>query len=210
MHAWIAKCSIGLGLTSLGLAAAVITLAGCTSDGHFQFLGYTTEPNYDPTIRTVYVSIAKNVTFRRELEDYLTRAVIREINAKPTGMRTVSSRDGADTELCLKVVTWRKGVIIPTPTNQVRQSELGLGIEVIWKDLRPGHVGDVLSNRRSALPQEPPLPGMEQRPPDLPYPVLLLPTVTYEPELGPSNATAEQQAIDRVAVQIVSMMEKSW
>ena len=31
-------------------------------------LGYTTQPNYDPAIHTVYVPIAQNATFRRGLE----------------------------------------------------------------------------------------------------------------------------------------------
>lgn len=204
MHAWIARCVLGLGVLT-----AAIVLAGCTSDGHFRFLGYTTEPPYDPSIRTVYVSMAKNITFRQEMEDYLTRAVIREINLK-TPMRTVSNRDCADTELTLKLVNWHKTVLIPSPTGQNRQAELGWGVEVVWKDLRPGHIGDVLSNAKSALPTQPPLPGMEQSPPRPAIPVLLLPTVTYEPELGPSNATAEQQAIDRVAVQVAAMMERPW
>jgi hypothetical protein len=204
MHAWIARASLGAGLLT-----AVVVLAGCTSDGHFSFLGYSTRPNYDPSIHTVYVAMAKNTTFRQELEDYLTRAIIREINLKTT-MRTVSNRDIADTELCLKLVSWRKTVVIPTPTNQARQAELGFGLEVIWKDLRPGHIGDVLSNRGPSQPQEAPLPGQAKPGPDLPMPVIVLPAVTYEPELGPSTATAEQQAIDRVAVQVASMMERSW
>jgi hypothetical protein len=193
----------------LGLLTAALCVAGCTSDGHFRFAGYTTEPNYDPSIHTVYVPIAQNTTFRRGLEFYLTQAVIREINGKTT-FRTVSCRDGADTELDLKIVTWRKLILIPTPTNQNRQSELGLGIEVYWKDLRPGRIGDVLSNRKPTITEQAPLPGVAELPPPNPLPVLLLPVATFEPELGGSNATAEQQVIDRTAVQIVSMMEKSW
>ena len=49
-------------------------MAGCTSDGHFRFAGYTTEPNYDPSIHTVYVPMAQNVTFRRGLEDAVVAA----------------------------------------------------------------------------------------------------------------------------------------
>ena len=45
------SCWIGLTLFT-----AALLLAGCTSDGHFRFLGYTTEPNYDSTIRTVYAA----------------------------------------------------------------------------------------------------------------------------------------------------------
>jgi hypothetical protein len=202
----IGNCWIGLAL----LAMALLT-AGCTSTGHMNIFGYTTEPNYDPSIRTVYVPIAQNTTMRRGLEFDLTMAVIREINSKPTGcMRTVSRPEGADTELDLKIVTWRKNLIIATPTNQNRQAEIGLGIEVVWKDLRPGLVGEILSNPKSTLAKEPPLPGQAVPPPAKAVPVLLLPVTTFEPELGGSNATAEKQAIDRVATQIVYMMEKSW
>jgi hypothetical protein len=195
---------IGLGLLALALA-----ITGCTSTGHLNIFGYTTEPNYDPSIQTIYVPIAQNQTLRRGLEFYLTEAVIREIGSK-TPFRIVSCREAADTELNLKIATWRKNMIITTQTNQVRQAEIGLGVEVVWKDLRPGKIGEVLSSPKATLPQEPPLPGVVQLPVAKAPPVLLLPVATYETELGGSNAAAEKQAIDRVAVQIVSMMEKSW
>jgi Lipopolysaccharide-assembly len=201
----IRTCWIGLTLLAMAMVAA-----GCTSEGHFRIFGYTTEPTYDPSIRTVFVPIAKNATLRRGLEFQLTMAVIREINSKPGYMRTVSCAEGADTELDLKIINWNKNVIIATPTNQVRQAQLGLGIEVVWKDLRPGKIGEVLSNPKSALAKDPPLPGQIATLPAKAIPVVLLPIATYEPELGGSNATAEQQLIDRVAVQIVYMMEKSW
>ena len=38
----------------------------------------------------------------------------------------------------------------------------------------------------------------------------ILATGRYIPELGESNATAEQQVVQKVAAQIVSMMEKRW
>jgi hypothetical protein len=204
MHKPIRSCGIGT-----ALLAAALAMAGCTSTGQFSILGYTTQPNYDPAIHTVYAPIAQNATFRRGLEFDLTQAVIREINSK-TPFRTVSCREGADTELNLKVMTWRKNLIIATPTNQNRQAEIGLGIEVVWKDLRPDRIGDILSNPKSTLSQEPPLPGQAPPPTGKTLPVLLLPVSTFEPELGGSNATAEKQAIDRVAVQIVYMMEKGW
>jgi hypothetical protein len=193
----------------LALLAAALAVAGCTATGQLNFLGYTTEPNYDPSIRTVYVPRAQNLTFILGLEDYLTRAVIREIMSK-TPFQIASCRETADTELDLKITTWRKSVIIPTQTNQVRQAELGLGIEVVWRDLRPGKLGEILSNPKGTLSQEPPLPGMEPTAPGKALPVLLLPVANYEPELGGSNAVAQKVAIDRVAVQIVSMMEKGW
>lgn len=200
----IRSCWIGLAM----LATAVV-VAGCTSTGQFNFLGYTTAPPFDTSIHTVYVPMATNITLRRGLEDYLTRAVIREIMLK-TPYRTVSCRDGADTELILTIKTWRKNLLIPTPTNQNRQSEIGLGIEVTWNDLRPGKIGEVLSNPKAVLAKEPPLPGQDVPPPGQVVPLILTPTATFEPELGGSNAVGEKTAIDRAAVQIAAMMEKAW
>ena len=195
---------------SLILLTMALVTAGCTSTGHLNIFGYTTEPTYDPSIRTVFVPIAKNATMRRGLEFQLTNAVIREIGSRPGYLRMVSCAEGADTELDLKIINWNKSVIITTPTNQNRQAQLGLGIEVVWKDLRPGKIGEVLTNPKSALPKDAPLPGQPVQPPAKAVPVLLLPIVTFEPELGGSNLTAEQQLTNRAAVQIVNMMEKSW
>src|SRR5205809_5404254 len=61
------------GLTCL-LAAVSCLLPACGWDGHFTILGYTTRPNYDLSIRTVYVPIFKNITMVRGLEFDLTRA----------------------------------------------------------------------------------------------------------------------------------------
>src|SRR5262249_1307172 len=102
-------------------------LAGCSSDGHFTFLGYTTRPNYDCDIRTVYVPIFQNVTFRRGLEFDLTRAVIREIESK-TPFKVVSCADGADTELTEKIITRNKAIVNVTQINEIREAETTLGV----------------------------------------------------------------------------------
>jgi hypothetical protein len=186
-----------------------LLLAGCNGDGHFTIFGYTTQPNYNCDIRTVYVPIFQNVTFQRGLEFELTRAVIREIEAK-TPYKVVDSRAGADTELIGKIVTGRKTAIMLNNIGGVRDVETGMGVELVWRDLRPGSTGVLLSTeprkelvRGEELP--PPAPG-EKPPP----PVLINPTATYIPELGGSNSAARKQLVDRAAVQIVSMMEKGW
>src|SRR5947208_344009 len=80
-------------------------LPACTSDGkNFCVLGYTTQPNYDTSIHTVHVPIFKNDTLRRGLEFELTRAVVREIEAK-TPYKVVSDCNHADTELTGTIVT---------------------------------------------------------------------------------------------------------
>ncbi len=188
---------------------ALVGVGGCSSDGHFTILGYTTRPVYDPTIKTVYVPIAQNISYFRNLEFDLTQAVVREIQAK-SPLRVVSSRDRADTELEMKIINRRKAQVLQNPLNEIRDSEIMLQIEVVWRDLRPGHKGDVLSNQKRYDPNELPLPG--DAPDKVPkaIPVLITPTGGFQPELGGSTSTADQLAIAKAATQIANMMEKGW
>src|SRR5262245_18623075 len=101
------------------IVGAVLVLPSCGWDGHLCILGYTTQPNYDTSIRTVYVPIFKNNTFRRGLEFELTRAVIREIEAK-TPYKVVSDPCNADTELSGAIIALTKTVINRTQMNEVR------------------------------------------------------------------------------------------
>ena len=100
-------------------AAVALLLPSCAGDGQISILGYTTRPNYDPNIHTVRVPIFKNITLIRGLEFDLTRAVIREIEAK-TPFKVVDSRAGADTELIGKIVSTSKAVITLNQLGEVR------------------------------------------------------------------------------------------
>jgi hypothetical protein len=191
------------------LLLVLLGAAGCTSGGHFTILGYTTQPTYDPSIRTVYVPIPKNISFRQGLEFQLQQAVVREIAWK-TPLRVVDNVEAADTELDMKIVNRRKGLVLQNPLNEVRDMEIGPIIEVVWRDLRPGHKGDVLSNPKRFDPNEQPLPGDAPALPPKAIPLMITPVSTYQPELGGSTALAEQTAINRAATQIISMMEKGW
>src|SRR5271154_7095965 len=92
---------------ALAVMLAALALAGCESGGHFTFLGYTTRPNYDTCIKTIYVPIFKCEMMldetRRQIPFDLTRAVIREIESK-TPYKVISDRSKADTELTGTVV----------------------------------------------------------------------------------------------------------
>jgi hypothetical protein len=178
---------------------------GCTQDGHISILGYTTEPNYDSCIHTVYVPIFQNVTFRREVEFDMTRAVIREIEAT-TPFKVVSCRDRADTELLGKIVSVRKNLINQNQLGEVREAETGLGVEVVWRDLRPGHVGECLSAPKKKESELPP-PGAR---PKEPPPAIITPQGFFIPEVGGSFTSAERQMVDRVARQVTYLMERPW
>src|SRR6266849_5233685 len=130
------------------LASLALLLPSCGWDGQFTVLGYTTRPNYDCTIRSVRVPIFKNVTFRRGLEFDLTRAVIREIEAK-TPFKVVAAGCAADSELTGTIVSLNKNLLNRDQQNEVREAETILAVEIIWRDLRPGHEGEILSKPRT-------------------------------------------------------------
>ena len=190
------------------IALAVALLPGCASwDGHFCLFGYTTRPTYDLGIRTVRVPIFKNFTFRRGLEFQLTEAVVREIESK-TPYKVVQEADCADTELIGTVVGRSKAVVNYNQLAETREAQTTLSVEVVWRDLRPGRSGEILSLPLPGKPGDPlpppPAPGAPVPP------VLVQSLATFIPELGGSLTTAEKENVDKLAVQIVSMMEKPW
>src|SRR5262249_28044734 len=120
----------------------------------------------------------------------------------------VASLANADTELTGKIVTRTKAVINPNQLNEVREAETTLTVELIWRDLRIGHGGDVLTPPEPTQADSPIAPPTVLPPP--PAPITVTATGRFIPELGGSLASAEKQMIDNLAVQIVSMMEKAW
>src|SRR4051812_48592352 len=139
------------GLTIFGIFAFAIGIAGCESAGHFSLLGYTTRPNYNENIRTVYVPQFQSQIFidstRRSLPVDVTRAVIREIESK-TPYKVTSNRDEADTELSGTLVLLNKNLLNRNQLNEIREAETILTAAIVWKDLRSG---EVLSHPRRGL-----------------------------------------------------------
>ena len=135
-----------LGFAMCLLLPGLVCLSGCETGGHFTIFGYTTRPPFDEGIRTVFVPIALNTTYLRGVEDPADgsgRQGVGEPKRRPegdvqssTGRHRVGSEGRAESQ-------------IDDPVNQfgeARDVELGYQIEVVWRDLRPGHEGDVLSN----------------------------------------------------------------
>jgi hypothetical protein len=207
-------------------------LSACSEDRNFTIFGYSTRPNYDTSIRTVRVPIFKNLTQRRGLEFDLTRAVVREIELK-TPYKVVAANCDADTELTGTIISYNKNILNRNQLNEVREAETTLAVELIWRDLRTGEI--LTRPRRGQVTPAAPfipgpgmLPGTDNTPlpnpnatpplgaplppgaPPPPPPVLVQSIGTFIPELGESLTTAYQRNVNRLAVQIVSMMEKPW
>lgn len=217
----------------LALTAAVVLLAalvGCQG-GPPTIFGYQlgAEALYDTNIKTIYVPVFYNRAFQttpnRGMEVEITRAIVREIGAK-TPFKVVSDPERADTELLGNVVSIGKNILNRNQQNLIREAEVVITVDVLWRDLRDGRI--LSAPRKGITPgaplpkdplaeQPPPFdPNVPQPPPPGPPQPLIPPTIRIVatgrmlPELGESYVTAQQKAIDQLATNIISMMEKPW
>lgn len=148
------------------------------------------ESLYAPDVQTVYVPMIESESFRRDLGERLTEAVVKEIELK-TPFKVVGSPD-ADSILSVRILNDAKRVTVENPNDDPRAIELNLIAEVAW-----------LNRRREPLR----LPNTMVLPPEiLPFNQ----TAALIPEGGQSIAVQQQQAIERLATQIVSTMEEQW
>jgi hypothetical protein len=162
----------------------LVALAGCQG---YQIGNGTLYPSH---IRTVYVPIFENRSFRRNLGERLTEAVIKEIEAK-TPYKVVGTPN-ADSILSGRIVGEGKRVLVENRYDDPRQEEVNLQVQVQWIDPR----GNVIRNFDPIpLPTEFTTVGG---------------TAPFVPEVGQSVATAHQQAIQQIADHIVGMMETPW
>jgi hypothetical protein len=218
MDSWLSPGKLNRrALLSGVLAGGMSVLAGCGWDGHLDFFGYTTRPNIPDNIKTVYVPIFKNKAFQtgpyRGMEFELTRNVITQVEMK--GYKVISDPNRADTELLGTIVTLTKNLINRTEQNEVREGEVVVGVEIVWRDLRSGVV---LTNPRKPLNVLPPaeLPTFDLDNPPRPdslekaVPVIVTLSARFLPEVGETNSTAQSKVCYRLAQQIANMMEKDW
>ncbi|CAN5373489.1 LPS assembly lipoprotein LptE [soil metagenome] len=191
-------------------------LVGCQNGGLF---GYTAKPPFDAGIRTVHVPVFKSTALEttpyRDMEVDATSAVVKEINMR-TPWRVSSDRDTADTELLGTILNVSKQLTNRNPQNMAREVELVVTCSLVWKDLR---TGKVLSNRRPSkrdtavpiAPFDPSLPPPVEEPErEKAIPVTVVAVGRVLPEVGETTATGMKMAFDKMARQIVNMMEEPW
>ena len=170
------------------LAALLLAAAGCAS---YRFGNNTL---YAANVRTIAVPVFQCDSFRTtpsiDIGERLTEAVCKEIE-KRTPFKVVGSEEAADSVLTGRVVSDTKRMVVESPTDQSRQVEMNYQVLVTWAD-RGGTViasGDV------------PLPAAT---------VDVGQAASLVPEFGRSVASTQQEAIVKLAQQIVGLMEESW
>jgi hypothetical protein len=145
---------------------------------------------YAPDVRTVYVPMIESDSYRRDLGERLTEAVVKEIELK-TPYKVVNTPD-ADGILSARLIRDTRRTLVENAFDDPRVLENELHAEVRWINRR----------RQLIVPMQTIAVA-----PDL---VLINQTSNLIPEVGQSVASQQQQAIERLAQQIVSTMEAPW
>ena len=145
---------------------------------------------YNKRIKTVYVPMFESDSFRRDLAERLTEAVCKRIEERTP--YKVIGRPSADSVLSGRLVSESQAMLTKSKYNDVRQKQVSQSVEVVWIDRRGNEI-----RRSEPIPWGMTSEGI---------------TTNWEmvPEMGDSTVLAQQKAIDRMAEQIVNMMEDPW
>jgi len=145
---------------------------------------------YAPDVATVYVPMIESDSYRRDLGERLTEAVVKQIELK-TPYKVVGT-PAADSILSAKLRRDERKVQAENIYDDPRLYETTLWVEVTW-----------LNRRRTPLV---PMQTLE-----VPADAVGISQASHLiPEVGQSVATTQQEAIEQLAVQIVSTMEEPW
>lgn len=151
---------------------------------------FGSESLYRPDVQTVYVPVFQSESFRRHLGERLTEAVCKQIEQR-TPYKVVAS-ERADSILAGRILQESKFGIVENINDELRDIELEILVEITWK-ARGGFV--LLGPIR--MPVTPEFQTLAQ-------------AVHFVPEAGQSLTTAQQELLNRMAIQIVELMESPW
>jgi Lipopolysaccharide-assembly len=176
----------------LFLSVMAAGLAGCGSlrnssssgkdDG---FFGWHFHAPFDTSeVKTVAVFFKSNV-FRRDLQQMLTEAVIKEIHLR-TPYRVVANPENADSLLTATITSDNKNLVVEAPTNFARELNATIVVQANWTH---NPATDIEALRT---------------------PTLISETLNFVPEVGQTTLSAYNQVIASIAKQLVDMMEERW
>lgn len=145
---------------------------------------------YAPDVETVYVPVIESNSLRRDLGERLTEAVIKDIELK-TPYKVVGTPT-ADSVLSARLISDTRNVLVENAFDTPRVMESALHVEVTWLNRRRIPIAPV-----QTVPLPPELVGIDS-------------SSALLGEVGQSVASAQNQAIERLAEQIVGTMEEPW
>ena len=148
--------------------------------------GYGIRPPFNRDIKTVYVGIFKSQSFRHDQNIQLTQMIQDEIRLR-TPYKVVGSLEGADTRLEGTITFTDKNLQVENPNNLPRVLLTSVTATVTFIDNRTG---------QSTTKVTPASIVGEQSP--------------YVPEVGETASLGFQKTMQKMAKDIVSMMEEPW
>ncbi|MBP5621943.1 MAG: hypothetical protein J6X44_08010, partial [Thermoguttaceae bacterium] len=175
-------------LASLFLAFIAFVAGGCCLEG------YHIGPQglYNMEIRSVYVPMIEANTYRQDFGERLTEAIVKKISEQ-TPYRIANAKD-ADSVLTVKLTGETQSVSALNRYDDTRQKNVELTATAVWTDVRG--VASANQSPNDALSRQ--------------SGATILSQAFLVPEMGQSTATAQQEAIDKLADRIVGLMETSW
>jgi hypothetical protein len=173
--------------SATGVASYIVLLASLAGCAGYQIGNQSLYPAH---IRTVYVPMFDSTSYRRNLGEQLTEAVQKEIELK-TPYKVVHDPN-ADSILSGQIVGETKRLVVGSRTGDPRELQVNLRVQVSWIDRWGG-----------VIRQAEPIP----LPPEV---TEVSASGNVIPEVGQSVAVADQQALSRLAEQIVALMETPW
>lgn len=145
---------------------------------------------FTDAISTVHVPMVRcDCTYRSGMSEQLTEAITKEIE-KRTPYKVVGSPSDADTTLVVRLVSESKTPLVRTGDNQARQIASGMQVEVSVYDR-----GATEPRQISHLP--------------IPYQTFDRSQILL-PEAGQTISTAQLRDMERMASDIVSVLETPW
>ena len=166
---------------------SLLLLSGCAG------LGYQAGSRslFGQDIQTVYIPMVEADPTRRHLAERLTEAICKEIEQRST--YKVVGRPSADSVLECRIIEKKQRISLVDGYNDPRQKSGELTLEVQWRDRRSRDIRqfDSLDWKENGSTRVTASDAMVA-------------------EFGHSLLTSEQQQIDRIANQIVGMMELPW
>jgi hypothetical protein len=147
--------------------------------------GYSIRAPFDKSVRTVFVPVLRTQSFRRDLNLNLTEMIQKEIMYR-TPYKVVGRPEDADTVLEGTINYADKNIVVENPFNLPRELNATVAVNVKWT-------------------HNPPTKAEKDRPE-----TLITETVNFVPEVGETALTAFYRVNQRLAAQIVDMMEQPW
>ena len=147
--------------------------------------GYTVRAPFDKSVKTVFVPVFRTQSYRRDLNLNLCEMVQKEIMQR-SPYKVVGRPEGADTILEGTINYADKNTVVENPFNLPRELNATVSVVVKWT-------------------HNPPTEAEKSKPP-----TNVAETVNFVPEVGETALTAFYRVNQRLAAQIVDMMEQPW